>query len=93
MGYNYDRRATNRRKAEQSLRLMRNVFTAVPLNVKVLNQAIDVGFNDFEDAIQFHSAVYAGAGCLITRDVNHFPATELPVLSPKAWTRTYADLR
>lgn len=63
-------------------RLMRSVFTAVPLNVQVLSQAIDAGFRGFEDAIQFHSAVYAGAGCLITRDANHLPATAFPVLSP-----------
>ncbi len=33
------RRAGNRKAAEQALRLMRNVFTAVPLNTQVLNQA------------------------------------------------------
>ena len=76
------RRAANRNAAEKALRLMRNVFTAVPLNAQVLSQAIDAGFSDFEDAIQFHSAVYASADCLITRDADHFPATAFPVLSP-----------
>ncbi len=76
------RRAANRRTAEKALRVMRNVFTPVALNAQVLSQAIDAGFGDFEDAIQFHSAVYAGAGCLITRDADHFPAADIPVLSP-----------
>jgi predicted nucleic acid-binding protein len=75
------RRAANRKAADQALRLMRNVFTVVPLNVQVLNQAIDAGFGDFEDAIQFHSAIHAGADCLITRDAEHFPATMFPVLT------------
>ena len=76
------RRAANRVAAEKALRLMRNVFTAVPLNLQVLSQAIDAGFNDFEDAIQFHSAVYACSECLITRDADHFPASAFPILSP-----------
>jgi predicted nucleic acid-binding protein len=76
------RRTENRRAAEKALHLIRNIFTAVPLNEKVLNQAIDAGFSDFEDAIQFHSAVYAGAECLITRDAGHFPEMAFPILSP-----------
>ena len=55
------RRASNRKRAEQALQLMRNVFTAVPLSCQILGQAIDAGFDDFEDAIQFHSAVHADA--------------------------------
>ena len=76
------RRAANRNAADRALRLMRNVFTAVPLNAQVLNQAIDAGFSDFEDAIQFHSAVHAGADCLISRDAGHFPAATFPALTP-----------
>jgi len=76
------RRAADRKAADQALHLIRNVFTAVPLNTQVLSQAIDAGFSDFEDAIQFHSAVYADADCLITRDADHFPAGIFPVLSP-----------
>jgi predicted nucleic acid-binding protein len=79
------RRASNRKAAEKSLHLMRDIFTPVPLSVQILNQAIDAGYNDFEDAIQFHSAIHAEAGCLITRDAHHFPATDLPVLSPAAF--------
>ena len=83
------RRAANRRAADRALKLMRNVFTAVALNAKVLSQAIDAGFSDFEDAIQFHSAVYAGAECMITRDADHFPSTAFPVLSPAQFLVAY----
>ena len=79
------RRASNRKSAERSLHLMRGVFTPVPLSVQILNQAIDAGYGDFEDAIQFHSAIYAAADCLVTRDGDHFPATNLPVISPAAF--------
>jgi len=82
------RRASNRRSAERALHLMRGVFTPVPLSVQILNQAIDARYADFEDAIQFHSAIHAAADCLITRDGGHFPASDLPVLSPAAFLAT-----
>ena len=79
------RRASNRRSAEKGLRLIRNVFTPVPLTIQVLNQAMDAGFEDFEDALQFYSALHAEADCLITRDADHFPSEDLPVLAPAAF--------
>jgi predicted nucleic acid-binding protein len=84
------RRASNRKKAEQALHLMRNVFATVPLSVQILSQAIDAGFADFEDAIQFHSAVHADAVCLITRDTDHYPAADLLVLNPAAFLASLA---
>lgn len=79
------RRASNRKSADRSLHLLRGVFTPIALSVQILNQAIDAGSDDFEDAIQFHSAIHGEADCLITRDAHHFPTTDLPVLSPAAF--------
>jgi predicted nucleic acid-binding protein len=84
------RRASNRKSAEQALQLMRNVFVAVPLSVQILNQAIDAGFRDFEDAIQFHSAVHAKATCLITCDTDHFPAADIPIITPAGFLASLA---
>ena len=79
------RRASSRKSAGKALRLIRDVFTPVPLSVQILSQAIDADFEDFEDAIQFYSALHAEADCLITRDADHFPAEDLPVLAPAAF--------
>ncbi len=71
-----------RRSAEKAIRLLRDIFEPVDLTAQILNQAIDAGFADFEDAVQFHSAVHAQAECIITRNPDHFPRTPLSVLSP-----------
>lgn len=84
------RRLSGRNAAEISLRLMRSIFTPVPLSVQILNQAIDAGWDDFEGAIQFHSAIHAQADCLITRDAGHFPDGDFPVLAPAAFLATLA---
>jgi predicted nucleic acid-binding protein len=85
------RRASNRKSAERSLHLLRGVFTPISLSVQILNQAIDARSHDFEDAIQFHSAIHAEADCLITREADHFPTTDLPVLSPTAFLASLAS--
>jgi predicted nucleic acid-binding protein len=71
-----------RRSAEKAVRLLRDVFTPVDLTAQILHQAIDASFADFEDAIQFHSAVRAQAECIITRNPDHFPRAPLSALSP-----------
>lgn len=76
------RKQAGRAIADKGVRLLRDVFTTVDLTSQVLNQAIDAGFADFEDAIQFHSAVKSGATCIITRNADHFPREPFSILSP-----------
>ena len=68
--------------ATAGMRLMRNIVEVVPLDAQILNQAIDAGFKDFEDAIQYFSAQRANADFLLTRDADHFPRTGLKVMTP-----------
>ena len=50
----------------------------------IIQKAIKSDFNDFEDAIQYYSAVELGVIDIITtRDVKDFKKSELPVLSPE----------
>ena len=39
--------------------------------------------DDFEDAVQFHSASRENVDYLVTRDPDGFPTTGVPVLSPE----------
>jgi predicted nucleic acid-binding protein len=77
--------------AKKALRLLRNVFNLVPLDQQVLNQAIDAGFTDFEDAIQFHSALHVDAQFILTRNVSHFPADDIPALTPADFLAAHSN--
>ncbi|MBI2437267.1 MAG: PIN domain-containing protein [Lentisphaerae bacterium] len=70
------RKTAGKRNADKALRILRDIFVPVAPDTLILNQAIDSTMNDFEDAIQFHSAIRAGADCLITRDPGHFRKVE-----------------
>jgi predicted nucleic acid-binding protein len=48
----------------------------------VIEQALNLPYRDFEDAIQMMAAVRAGADYLLTRNVQDYKAGPLPVLQP-----------
>ena len=77
------RKARNKRTADRAMKLLRDVFDSVAPNARILNQAIDSDFKDFEDAVQFHSAVHAQSDFLITRNPGDFPSTQPAVLTPE----------
>ena len=77
------RKLRTRRVADRMMVLLRDTFTAVPLDKQILDQAIDAGFKHLEDAIQYFSAVRAGAACIVSSDAGAFPPSDLPVLTPR----------
>lgn len=83
-------RFQTRAVALRTLTQLRDTFTAVPLDAQILNQAIDAGFKDFEDAVQYFSALRADAACIISRNPDHFPSSDLPVLSPKEFLTAHS---
>ena len=48
----------------------------------VVQQSIDSDFEDFEDALQYFSAVAAGADCIVTRNKQDFAPSAVPVYWP-----------
>ena len=86
------RRAAGRQAAHEALKLLRDIFRLVPLDEEILQRAIDSDSSDFEDAIQFFSALRAQADCLLTRNVRHFPAEPLSVLTPEQFLKIHSIL-
>ncbi len=86
------RRAAGRRAAHEALKLLRDVFRVVPLDEEILRRAMDSDSPDIEDAIQFFSALRARADCLLTRNVRHFPAEPLSVLTPEQFLKIHSTL-
>ena len=88
--YHVVRKALGAETALSMMTLLRDTLTAVPLDEQILNQAMDAKFPDFEDAIQYFSARRADAECLLTRNVEHFPASGLRVLSPEEFLAAHS---
>ncbi len=75
--------------AVQMLRTLRANFTLVPCDEHVIDRALAAELPDFEDAIQYFSALRAKADCLLTRDPSHYPGVSLGILSPEQFLATY----
>ncbi len=82
-------RLSTQRKARKAMRMLRDTFKIIALDDQILNQAIDADFKDFEDAIQYFSALRADATALITRNPNHFPLADLAIQTPTAFIATH----
>jgi predicted nucleic acid-binding protein len=55
----------------------------VSVGGKIISQSLKSDFRDFEDAIQYHSALtIIGLDGIITRNTKDFKKSRLPVLSP-----------
>jgi predicted nucleic acid-binding protein len=84
------RRLKDRRTADRAMVLLRDTFTPVACDGQVLSQAIDARMKDFEDAIQYFSALRAEAACLLSRNPDHFLRSSLPVLTPREFLATHS---
>ena len=71
--------------ALEYVRLVLDVFSVVPVDDALLRLAVDCPHKDFEDSIQYFSAVQAGAECIVTRDRQHFSNSQLPVVTPEEY--------
>ena len=92
--YYIARKLHDKKTAQQMMALLQGVFHPVALDAQVISQAVGSnmsGGSDFEDAIQFHSAVRAKANFLITRNISHFPKSAIPVITPKEFLATWSS--
>jgi predicted nucleic acid-binding protein len=85
------RHEAEERAARRAIKGLRDVFETVEVDAQIINQAIDSGFADFEDAIQHACAIRARATHLVTRDPAGFRRSEVSVVRPDAYLGTQAD--
>jgi len=58
------------------------ILSVAQVDQDVIEQALNLPYSDFEDAVQMMAAVRSGAGYLITRNVQDYKAGPLPALQP-----------
>lgn len=58
-------------------------FNVIELTKDILKQARTIPDLDYEDLIQYFSAVHQGCDVLVTRNKKDFPAIGLKILTPK----------
>ena len=78
------RKVTSHKKALSLISEIEEYLGIQETNRTILRKALKSNFSDFEDAIQYFSAVQLGKIDIITtRNLKKFKKSELPVLSPE----------
>lgn len=68
--------------AQGSIHELLTIFAVAPIDGNVLQRALDLEFDDFEDAVQHEAAVVAGAQVIVTRNAPDFSLATVTVMSP-----------
>jgi len=68
--------------AIEKIRKFKVLCTIAPTDDEVLDKAINSNFKDFEDAIQYFSAVSSGCKLIITRNEKDFKNALIPIMNP-----------
>jgi predicted nucleic acid-binding protein len=68
-------------QAKQILRKFKVLVQVTPLNEKIIDLALNSEFSDFEDAIQYFSALQNEIDVLITRNLKDYKKAQISVLT------------
>ena len=68
-------------KVREILRKLKVLVKVISFDSKVLDMALNSDFKDFEDAIQYYSAIESDIDIIITRNLKDFKKSELPVMT------------
>lgn len=72
----------DRDEAIAILKKVRIVLKAAPLVEKVVDSALSSDIHDFEDAMQYYSALEVKSSYFITRNRKDYPAKLMKILTP-----------
>ena len=76
-------------KSKSILRKLRLIVKILPLNDKIVGLALnDETFSDFEDGLQYFTAIDNGQELIITRNLKDFKNSKLPTMTARQFIET-----
>lgn len=74
--------------AKSALRKLRLLIHVIDSSEKVMDQALNSSFNDFEDAVQYYTALNNNIHIIITRNLKDYKNAKVLVQSPEMFLVT-----
>lgn len=81
----------DRKKAIRSISKLRSLVGVLPCGDRVIDLALSSDFTDFEDAIQYYTALENNIELLITRNVNDYKTAKINIITPFEYMRSQPD--
>ncbi|MBD2682776.1 MULTISPECIES: PIN domain-containing protein [Nostoc] len=85
------RRAAGMKVAQDAIIQVLTDLHICPVERTILEQAIALNFQDFEDAVQCACGMAYGVDAIITRDASGFVNAPIPVMSPQELEKILAN--
>lgn len=82
--YYFSRKIVGHEKTVESIKALLSLFKILPVGEAEIRNAISRGFSDFEDGIQFETAMQNPAiRGIITRNISDYKKSTLPIFTPE----------
>ncbi|MFP5470359.1 MAG: type II toxin-antitoxin system VapC family toxin [Bacteroidia bacterium] len=83
------RRLASHQKVIDKLRELSLLVKVIEVDKKAVELALVSSFTDFEDALQYYSAIQQGKlQVIITRNVKDYKHADFPVMTPESYLKT-----
>jgi hypothetical protein len=74
--------------AKEKLRKFRIISEICALNEQIIEKGLNSEFQDFEDALQYFSALDSDCNILITRNAKDFKDSDIPVMTAEEFLKS-----
>jgi predicted nucleic acid-binding protein len=82
------KKLTSNTTALKSLRKLKTLISTLPVDEKIIEQSLNSEFTDFEDAIQYFTAVNNRINIIITRNKTDYKKSKISVLTAEEFLKT-----
>ena len=82
------KKQTTNSVALKSLRKLKTLINILPIDERVVEQSLNSEFNDFEDAIQYYTAVNNGITLIITRNKIDYKRSKIDILTAEEFLKS-----
>jgi predicted nucleic acid-binding protein len=86
--YYIQRKLKDHNTAINFLKKLRLLLTVLNVDDKIIQKALESGFNDFEDAVQYYTAIENKMDYIITRNTDDYKKASIKVYSPFQYLKT-----
>jgi len=79
--------------ALKNLRKLKTFLNVLPVDERVIEQSLNSEFNDFEDAIQYFTAVNNGIKIILTRNKTDYKKSKILILTAEEFLKTLKTIK
>ncbi len=82
------KKAYGEKSARASIKLLSTKLNIIQEDISIVEKAIESNFIDFEDAVQYYTAISAKTDFIVTRNIKDYKQSLIPVLTAEQFLRT-----